>query len=63
MEELNTTQAVALFAEDGFDTLTAINQGEAFSLAQVAEDGDMHNVVIGPEQAAALLPILTAWLG
>lgn len=63
MEELNHTQTVAVTDEDGFDTVTAVNMGQAFSIAQVDEDGDMHNVVIGPVQAEALIKQLAEFLG
>jgi hypothetical protein len=63
MEELNTAQTVAVADEDGFDALTIVNMGEAFSMAQVDEEGDMHNVVIGPAQAEALIKQLVAFLG
>lgn len=63
MEELNTTKDVATVTEDGFDTLTTVNLGASFSLAQVDEDGDLHNVIIGPDQAEALIGQLKAFLG
>lgn len=62
MDELNHTQSVETLVEDGFDTLTAVNMTEAFSFAQVDEDGDLHNVVVGPEQAEALIKLLVAFL-
>ncbi len=63
MKELNQAQAVDTIAEEGFDTLTTINQVEAFSLAQVDEDGDLHNVIIGQEQAATLIKLLVEFVG
>lgn len=58
MEKLNTTEAVDMVVEDGFDNLTIVDMGESITLSQVAEDGTFHNVVIGLEQAAELLLML-----
>ncbi len=63
MHELNNTQDVSVIEQDDFDTLTAINQGDAFSLAQLDEDGDLHSIIIGSDQAAALMPLLQKFLG
>lgn len=62
MKELNHTQSVVVTDEEGFDTVTSVDMGEAFSFAQVDEDGEMHNVVIGPEQAQALYDQLGEFL-
>jgi hypothetical protein len=63
MEELNTTQTVTVTDEDNFDTVTSVDMGSAFSIAQVDEEGDMHNVVIGPRQAEALIAQLRSFVG
>lgn len=63
MEELNHTQDVTVAEEADFDTLTMINQGDAFSIAQIDEEGDLHSVIIGPEQAAVLIAQLAVFLG
>lgn len=48
--------------EDNFDTLTVIDMGEALSLAQVDEDGDLQDVIIGREQARLLIEQLQAFV-
>ncbi|MBB3693030.1 hypothetical protein [Sphingomonas sp. BK580] len=64
MPELNTTQSVEMFDEDGFDTLTVVDMGEGiFALSQLAEDGTFHNNVIGPEQAERLIKHLIKVMG
>jgi hypothetical protein len=63
MEELNTTQSVTTIEENDFDTLVVTDMGEAVSLAQVAEDSTLHNVVIGMAQAKALLAKLQEIVG
>ncbi|API58540.1 hypothetical protein BSL82_03795 [Tardibacter chloracetimidivorans] len=44
--------------EDDFDTLTVIDMGDAISLGQVTEDDDLHDVIIGKEQAKRLIDLL-----
>ena len=63
MKELNHTQGLVVIEENNFDTLTMINQGEAFSLGQVDEEGELHSIILGPEQAVALITQLTKFLG
>lgn len=63
MEELNTTKTVETIAQPRYDTLTAIDLGEALALSQVAEDGTFHNVVIGTDQAEALAKFIIKVLG
>lgn len=63
MEELNTTQSVETIEQDRFDILTFVDMGEAFALSQVAEDGTLHNVVIGHDQAEKLAKLLIKALG
>ena len=62
MPELNNTQSVMVTDEEGFDTLTVTNMGDAISLAQVAEDGTLHDTVIGREQARSLYAALQGFL-
>lgn len=54
MEELNHTAALEVFDEDGCDALTVVDMGDTISLAQVAEGGAFHDVVIGLKQAGRL---------
>lgn len=62
MEELNTANDVSVTEQDGFDTLTIVDLRDGFSMAQVDEDGQMHNVVIGVKQARHLYTRLTEYL-
>lgn len=55
MPELNTLQSIEHIEQDGYDTLTLIDMGEALTIDQIAEDGEPHTVVIGMTQARALL--------
>jgi hypothetical protein len=63
MEELNTTKTVDVIDEAQFDTLTMTDMGEAFAFSQIAEDGTLHNVVIGPAQMQAVFAKLGRLLG
>lgn len=64
MPELNTTQSVESLDEDGYDTLTIIDLGDGIlALSQIAEDGKLHNVVIGPSQAEKLAKLAIRVLG
>lgn len=59
----NTASSISVLAQDDFDALTVTDMGDAISLAQVSEDGDMHDVIIGPDQAEELIKLLTKVLG
>jgi len=63
MDELNTTQSVETIDQQGFDALTFVDMGEAVALSQIAEDGTLHNIVIGHDQAEKLLKLLARVLG
>lgn len=63
MEELNNAQSVLTVEEEGYDTLTVIDLGDALSIAQVSEDDELQDLIIGPEQAAALIAKLQEFLG
>lgn len=62
MEELNTTNEASVTTQDGFDALTVVDMRDAFSMAQVDEAGDMHNCIIGVDQARHLHARLTEFL-
>lgn len=62
MQQLNVTQGVEVFEQDGCDALTVVDMGEMVSLSQMAEDETFHNVVIGLEQARKLMSQLEAIL-
>lgn len=64
MEELNTTEALEIFPDYGFDTLTVADHGEALVLSQIAEDegDDVHTLVISAKQARALYELLGRYL-
>lgn len=55
MNELNNNTGTMVTDEDGFDTTTITDMGEAFSIAQVTEAGDLEDVVLGVEQVRALV--------
>jgi hypothetical protein len=53
MPELNTTQSVEVVDEADFDAVTIVEMGDGiFALSQVAEDGTLHNIILGPKQSA-----------
>lgn len=59
MSELNPTDSLELLEEEGCDTLTVIDLGSEISLSQVSDGGaDFHNVIMGLEQARALMGYL-----
>ena len=55
MPELNTCRDLQVVSEEDYDTMTIIDLGDSIALSQVAEDGQLHNVLIGLKQAEALL--------
>lgn len=64
MPELNKCNGVALVSAEGFDPLTVTNMGDGLlCLSQVDEEGNLHNVVINEDMAAALMPLLARHLG
>lgn len=64
MPELNKCSGLDLITAEGFDPLTATNLGDGIlSLAQVDGEGNLHNIVINEDMAAALMPILARYLG
>jgi hypothetical protein len=64
MHELNTFRGTEVLDADGFDALTVTNMGDGvLALSQVAEDGKLHNVILGEDQVAALLKLLPQVLG
>jgi hypothetical protein len=64
MQELNKFSGAEVLDQDGFDALTVTNMGDGVvALSQVAEDGTLHNVVLGDEQIAALLAFLGKVVG
>ncbi len=51
MPELNTTQSVEVIDEESYDAATVVDLGDGiFALSQVAEDGTLHNIILGPKQ-------------
>ena len=63
MDKLNTFRRLTVLDQDGMDALTVTNMGETIALSQVAEDGTLHNVVIGIKQAEELLDLLDEEVG
>lgn len=49
MLEMNQCKAVNVLVEEGFDTLTVTDMGDTIALAQMAEDGTLHNVIVSRE--------------
>ena len=61
MQELNHFQSLQVLEEDSFDTLTLTNMGDGIiALAQTDADGQLHNVILGPQQGQALRKMLEA---
>lgn len=59
MPDLNKFRGADLITEDGFDALTVTDMGDGVvAFVQTAEDGTLHNVIIGEAQAAALITLL-----
>lgn len=64
MPELNTTQSLEMLDEDSYDTLTVVDLGSGIlALSQVAEDGSLHNIIVGPNQAEKLAKLIIRVLG
>lgn len=49
MLEMNTCQGVTVLVDKDFDTLVVTDMGDIIALAQMAEDGTLHNVIISRE--------------
>lgn len=63
MPELNTAAAVETFDQAGMDTLTVVDMGDTVALSQVAEDGSLHNVILGHDQLESLVLFARKVLG
>ena len=49
MLEMNTCKGVTVLVDKDFDTLTVTDMGDSIALAQMAEDGTLHNVIVSRE--------------
>ncbi|MBB3910136.1 hypothetical protein [Sphingomonas desiccabilis] len=59
MPELNTTNSVEVFDEDSYDSLTVVDMGDGIlALNQMGEDGQSHDVILGPSQSRKLADLL-----
>lgn len=64
MTELNNTQSVEVFDQDDFDSLTVVDMGDGIiALSQVAEDGTLHNIILGGNQSEKLAKLIIRVLG
>lgn len=62
MQELNTAKTLEVLEETGMDTLTVTDMGATMALSQVDEDGELHDIILGPLQKRRLIEILEASL-
>lgn len=58
----NTTSGLIVVQQDNFDTVTCADLGSAFAMAQMSEDGELHDVIIGREQGEVVLKALREFL-
>lgn len=63
MNDLNKHQeGPTVLEQELFDTLTVTNMGDAIALAQVDEEGELHDIIISPQQAERLIATLRGYL-
>lgn len=59
----NDAKSVNTIESTDFDMVTVIDLNDAISIAQLGDDGELHDVIISHDQAEQLMRVLAGILG